>query len=1345
MSQTSTIKVQLFRVSTRNLCHDFSAFTAPLSAQMDRRGHILFKTLTLVLLLVLAVFQVQAYNHTIYVNPINFTSAFNEVKNSTEIVMDCGDYQLHDATTCTFHWISDLAIQRAPNCTQLVIIQCLPGIGLTFVNSQRITFQNLQFSSCGGLHISTSRNFSDKSSFTFLEFQVGLYFLFSRDVSLSNVTVANSDGTGMVMYSVVGENTFKNCTFFDNSARGSKYPGGGGLYIEFPLCIPEDLTCAHSYSNISPNFTSDARYMFKNCSFESNQANMSHPIEYVFLVPQGRNHLGLGHGGGLSIYFNMVNNSSVIVDNYCTFKGNTAPWGAGVFVEYQERSWNNSFIMMNSTVENNTCYHYENSDLKTGGGGMKLGYIFLNNSLMGHNQMQFVHCTFEGNEAYWGGGISFQTARQSNIPEATNTLEFVDCTWSNNTAKVGAAAELSVWYIPADGSIVKVLFTKCSFQNNTKNYGRKIGTPVGVGALYTDSVPVIFNVTVVFEGNLGSALVAVQTSADFLYNTSANFTNNRGRTGGAISLFGYAFIRVHELTNMSFINNTASQYGGAISSFMVSERGQLTFGNCFIQYKNITVHPQNWTSQFYFQGNRAKINRGNNSISAVSLIPCLWDPDNIFCWKNWKYEDGTCQNDISSAPASLNTTTHVLNIIPGKEANLNIQAVDDREQNATDRLVLNAWSNSSTVQIAGESAYISNNAIELFGPPNSNATISLETIGPRVLYTEVIVKLSNCPPGFILYNESGHLECICGGTYSETVQCKDAEFVIYLRRGYWIGYYNTSGQVVVTAASPFTSRTMKQEYVVLPHDTSSVDDRLCGPINRTGVMCGSCVPGYGPSVNSQTFQCVRCTESQAKYNWVFYLVSEFLPTTILFIFVVVFQISVTHGPANAFIFFAQVLTSSFHIDGDGTIPLHNITSAAEELKALYTIPYDIWNLNFFQFITPDFCLGPNIDTLTIIALKYLEAFHPLLLIFTFYAFVTLYDCGVRPIVCLCRPIHGCFAHMRRRWNLRRSIVDAFATFLVLSYTKFVMVSVYLLIDVPLYNDQGKAVGHVLYYDGNVSFKSKQHLPYLILALSTMATFVFIPPLLLLVYPLKALRKLTSSIGLQRFCRIQDEGRLQMVLDTFQGCYKDGTNGSRDCRYFAGLYFVFRIALFTLCIYADAWYIHYTVQQLVCTIGIVLFAIIRPYKNNLYNILDTIIFGILAIINIVCIYNTFLSIQGRPLPTLPFAIQYILIICPLIYLILYITWQCSCVKKVFAMALRRLGWKNRVRLASVLHDSDTSTDSIERSYLAAIEACGRDKEPNTYRRLPSKESQPLTSESSTITTSGYGATLAGRNT
>ena len=88
-----------------------------------------------------------------------------------------------------------------------------------------------------------------------------------------------------------------------------------------------------------------------------------------------------------------------------------------------------------------------------------------------------------------------------------------------------------------------------------------------------------------------------------------------------------------------------------------------------------------------------------------------------------------------------------------------------------------------------------------------------------------------------------------------------------------------------------------------------------------------------------------------------------------------------------------------------------------------------------------FCLQPHTSTLQVIALDYVIAVYPLLLTVLSYLLVTFYDCNVKIIVWLWKPFVPLFIRFRRQWNIRSSLVDAFATFLLLSYVKILSVSV----------------------------------------------------------------------------------------------------------------------------------------------------------------------------------------------------------------------------------------------------------------------------------------------------------------
>ena len=133
---------------------------------------------------------------------------------------------------------------------------------------------------------------------------------------------------------------------------------------------------------------------------------------------------------------------------------------------------------------------------------------------------------------------------------------------------------------------------------------------------------------------------------------------------------------------------------------------------------------------------------------------------------------------------------------------------------------------------------------------------------------------------------------------------------------------------------------------------------------------------------------------------------------------------------------------------------------------------------------------------------------------------------------------------------------AFATFLLLSYVKFLSVSFDILMPTLSWDMENTMQPPVLYYDGTVEYFGKDHvhLPYALLALAVLLVFTFLPILLLCVYPCHCFQRVLNRYHLS-------SQTLHTFMDTFQGGFKDGTNGTRDCRYFAAVYLIVRVALY----------------------------------------------------------------------------------------------------------------------------------------------------------------------------------------
>ena len=272
----------------------------------------------------------------------------------------------------------------------------------------------------------------------------------------------------------------------------------------------------------------------------------------------------------------------------------------------------------------------------------------------------------------------------------------------------------------------------------------------------------------------------------------------------------------------------------------------------------------------------------------------------------------------------------------------------------------------------------------------------------------------------------------------------------------------------------------------------------------------------------------------------------------------VFQLHVTSAKMNVFVFLCQYITCVTTLLSPYTYTYvysdSRLTTIHFILFALLSF-YGIWNLDFFQYFIPVFCISSDMSTLHTLALEYIVAVYPLLLTLVIYVCVEMYDRGVRVVVCMWRPFHVCFTRFRRRWNPKGSVINTFATFLLLSYSKLLTVSYQLLDASTLYNITGKTVGpNVLYYDASTVYFSKEHLPFAVPALCVLLVLYFHCYILFLLYPMKSFQR---CLG---YCPRIRWQFLHTFADAFQGCYKNGTNGTRDYRYFAGLFLLFRVML-----------------------------------------------------------------------------------------------------------------------------------------------------------------------------------------
>ena len=147
-------------------------------------------------------------------------------------------------------------------------------------------------------------------------------------------------------------------------------------------------------------------------------------------------------------------------------------------------------------------------------------------------------------------------------------------------------------------------------------------------------------------------------------------------------------------------------------------------------------------------------------------------------------------------------------------------------------------------------------------------------------------------------------------------------------------------------------------------------------------------------------------------------------------------------------------------------------------------------------------------------------------------------------------------------------------------------------------------------DLNVAYRSPEHLMFAIPAIILCCMLNILPAVILFLYPVKIFRICLSK------CRL-DGLALNTFVEKFYSCYRNGLDGGRDMRSFAGLYFIVRPLIFIsgsisdMTISPDDPYLSRSVLFLVASL---LIALCRPYNKTYMNVLDSLL---LAHVGIFC--------------------------------------------------------------------------------------------------------------------------------
>ena len=249
--------------------------------------------------------------------------------------------------------------------------------------------------------------------------------------------------------------------------------------------------------------------------------------------------------------------------------------------------------------------------------------------------------------------------------------------------------------------------------------------------------------------------------------------------------------------------------------------------------------------------------------------------------------------------------------------------------------------------------------------------------------------------------------------------------------------------------------------------------------------------------------------------------------------------------------------------------------------------------------------------------------------------------------------------------------------MLLSYTKFGLASMKTVFLTELFDAQGASKTQKIYLAGHLYFTDHQFFfPFGVLAILILVFVVFLPPLFLL-GPLQFIDWLADKPRLHCIHKFWPTITIHTFLDTLQG-YKSNR------RFFAGLHLLLRLVLFLVFSFSPDLLSQYAVQLIMIFIFFALVSLLRPYTKEYYNCLDILLLLNLGILNTITVY-----VSERKYTTGIYALECILILLPLIYMICYIVWNKVRKRKHYKKVKERISQ----RLVNLVRSSGGETEKL----------------------------------------------------
>lgn len=1099
---------------------------------------------------------------------------------STRIFLKPGNYSLKKSYN--FTRIENFAIY-AEGFSQDVIISCpYDNTSLAFTLAKSLLFRGFTLNGCGGWRVSSVG--PTEWNVTNPKFLTALYINYCLDLTIQNVTISDTPGVALNVYSVAGSVVIKDSSFTDNVPLGSNetnininstdlfmVPGtmgeyakaGGGIFMLMGLTKnnPLKITPQEAKQYIKNN----NNIAITNCLFKGNRAPT--PEFEMTQIPS----LPFSRGGGLALFITgNSSNNRVLIDS-CRFLKNEAVWGGGMQIELNKQIQNNNITITNTKYS----FNYARAE----GGGLRLAFNIDEDITLLPNKVSLFSCDIYRNNALWGGGLTtygttFLTMPNSYAEYQRSLITFKSCKIFGNKGTIGAAIGSFLVNRNEDeigpGLPYHMIFDNCNISQNNVII-REPSYVVGQGAVYSDEVPLIFKNNNNIFSNDGTAVVL--DSATMIVYHNVNFSSNIGFRGGALAMYGDSKIILMKKSSLYFFKNHCNEKGGAM---YVSAPGPplVSFNSngvkihkCFFTYEVEDVDFNDWKTEIIFQGNTVgdasfATNSSGRSVFASTLRDCrrigeTRENNTALEWKFIKYlnKNGTevsIKGEVVTEPIDIIFKEAEWQVSPGQVFNASLSLFDEKKNRVYGIIQVNVKENNSKVKLGVPSplflVYDKIVGLSFLGKLNNDYfSVDLTTTSKHLVHKTIKnLKLQSCNPGYHFKNN----KCVCMSDKEKGIyNCSADGHTIFIREGYWAG---TVDDDFYTNACPNSYCAFEKNNPDLAYKYDQ--DKMCVSSRESkSILCGSCKKNFTVLIGSE-----ECSDECNNY----YLLT-IIPYGIIFFVAVMgimlINLDVFTTYLNAWLYSYQVMNLLFIEGFDVDIFMKFIIGLAN-----------------LQIQTGGSCLLTNINDADKLMLMYLLPTYILASVFILAKVVRRW-----PNWCYSRRVKAPFR--------------ALCTLFVLCYTNITSISLKIL-HPAFIGDRT-----VMYMDGEMDFFKGRHIAYAIIAIIYLLVIVIPCPLILMCTPFftKLLRPIVNV------------NTMKPYYDAFQGCFKD------QYRWCSAFYFVCRLYLLLVATYMPLGPWKRALLEDSCMIILAVFVYLKPYKEeyNWLNLLDAVMLcnlGIMAI-------------------------------------------------------------------------------------------------------------------------------------